>query len=639
MITAFTVRNFKAIGDEPVRIELKPITLLFGANSAGKSSILHALHYAYEIFINKNLNANKTSLGGNSLDLGGFSRFIYDNDLDKSIVLRFELDFSWSAIQVYAADLISDIEDIKNEIPSFENKYDLAEQYNDIFHVPNLLYKATSAYVEVEITWSHIQKSPYVRRYETGINNVRIATIVAKKDEKKIAVSYFNMGHPVFSDLWIKHGINLDCLVMSCVENYYYIIKSMDSEENDVDYDYEFNTEESRQQVYKRLGRIPAWTNIPFSGNENLNLILRNQDDALPRFFRPLSFGDIWRNPPQSMDTPGDIEINDYLTPVLPYALRNLLNCILIEPGRRVAEWLESLCYLGPLRETPPRHFTSNPKVELGRWATGLAAWDVLYQLGQKRVIEPPEPVVDKVNQQLIIINDWLASKHRLNTGYRILIEYYREIPSTHPLLVPLNKGQSLSNNHELIDTLINLPEKMRFWLQDARGFKFTPHEIGIGISQVLPVVVAAVSSNSPLVAIEQPELHIHPAVQVELGDLFINQSKNNTKAYFLYDRPHPPPRIFLIETHSEHLLLRILRRIRETAEGQAPEKAKLLPNEVAVYYVESENGITQANRIGLDENGRFTDRWPKGFFPERMQEMLSSDIRDRVESKRCEKK
>lgn len=62
-------------------------------------------------------------------------------------------------------------------------------------------------------------------------------------------------------------------------------------------------------------------------------------------------------------------------------------------------------------------------------------------------------------------------------------------------------------------------------------------------------------------------------------------------------------------------MLLRILRRIRETAEGQAPEKAKLLPNEVAVYYVESENGITQANRIGLDKNGRFTDRWPRGIF------------------------
>ena len=137
----------------------------------------------------------------------------------------------------------------------------------------------------------------------------------------------------------------------------------------------------------------------------------------------------------------------------------------------------------------------------------------------------------------------------------------------------------------------------------------------------MLPVVVAAVGVYNPLVVIEQPELHIHPAMQVQLGDLFITQSGDN--------------KFFLIETHSEHLLLRILRRIRETTEEQASDEVKILPNQVAIYYVESENGNTQVNRIGLDENGRFTDRWPKGFFAERMQEMLPSEIRERVEAKR----
>ena len=49
MITAITIENFKGIS-EPVRLELRPITLLFGQNSAGKSSLLHALIYAREIF-------------------------------------------------------------------------------------------------------------------------------------------------------------------------------------------------------------------------------------------------------------------------------------------------------------------------------------------------------------------------------------------------------------------------------------------------------------------------------------------------------------------------------------------------------------------------------------------------------------
>ena len=174
----------------------------------------------------------------------------------------------------------------------------------------------------------------------------------------------------------------------------------------------------------------------------------------------------------------------------------------------------------------------------------------------------------------------------------------------------------------ELANEILSLPEKIRIWLHDeSRDINLAPQEIGTGISQVLPVVVVASVRWTPLVAIEQPELHIHPALQVQLGDLFITQSSDS--------------KFFLIETHSEHLLLRILRRIRETAEGKASKEFKLLPNQVAVYYVESENGITQANRIGLDKNGRFTDRWPKGFFAERMQEMLPSDIREHIEAKR----
>ena len=121
MITAFTVKNFKAIGDEPVRIELKPITLLFGANSAGKSSILHALHYAYEFFNNRNFNAKNSVLGGDKLDLGGFDRFVHVNDLSRSIVMRVEFSTNY------------DINDIPNSLflessgfkPFIKNSHDI----------------------------------------------------------------------------------------------------------------------------------------------------------------------------------------------------------------------------------------------------------------------------------------------------------------------------------------------------------------------------------------------------------------------------------------------------------------------------------------------------------------------------------
>ncbi|MFZ1642477.1 MAG: DUF3696 domain-containing protein [Candidatus Contendobacter sp.] len=632
MITAFTVKNFKAIGDDPVRIELKPITLLFGANSAGKSSILHALHYAYEVFNNHNLNVEKITMGeNNSLDLGGFRRFVHGNDINRSVVLKFELDFAFNS---------NDLKDSSDRLPSVANPL-------------KLLSNATTAYVEVEISWSYVACLPYVSRYETGINSERIAAIHAVDDGKEgnqVTINHFNMAHRIFSDFWIDYGSTLDCLVEKYVDPRSYIRKSVNQEQEKAQED-ECKTPENRRQLFDRFGRVPASAFVLSSNTDNFNIRLYSQGDALPYNWKYIAFDDVWR------DT---IIINNILehdieAELLSSNLRDLLNLILVVPGKHVAEFLEKMCYLGPLREIPSRNYDGNNSdfqskhIQSRRWATGLGAWDTLYSIGQiqfyelyKSVPSPDDnwriqrdnygghgmpPSTDVFDQPikylekndgidtLNIINDWLD--RRLNTGYRLFIKRYRELPTN--IFTALSESESLEGVYELINDIRHLQEKIRIWLEDSRGLELTPHEIGIGISQVLPVVVAAVGVDARLVAIEQPELHVHPAVQVQLGDLFITQSSKH--------------KFFIIETHSEHLLLRLLRRIRETAEWQAPEEVKILPSEVAVYYVESENGITQANRIGLDENGRFTDRWPRGFFEEREKEYFGEleDLSDKL--------
>ena len=57
------IKNFKSIGNKGQIIELSPITLLFGPNSAGKSTVLQSLIYLREILLNKNLDPDKTELG------------------------------------------------------------------------------------------------------------------------------------------------------------------------------------------------------------------------------------------------------------------------------------------------------------------------------------------------------------------------------------------------------------------------------------------------------------------------------------------------------------------------------------------------------------------------------------------------
>ena len=92
-IKAITLENFKGIG-ESVRIELKPITLLFGANSAGKSTILQALLYAQEILERTNTDPDKTIQGGDAVDLGGFRNLVHNHDGNLQISLRFDLDLT-----------------------------------------------------------------------------------------------------------------------------------------------------------------------------------------------------------------------------------------------------------------------------------------------------------------------------------------------------------------------------------------------------------------------------------------------------------------------------------------------------------------------------------------------------------------
>jgi predicted ATPase len=150
--------------------------------------------------------------------------------------------------------------------------------------------------------------------------------------------------------------------------------------------------------------------------------------------------------------------------------------------------------------------------------------------------------------------------------------------------------------------------------LVDKRTETAVSHrDVGIGVSQVLPVLVMAYGSERKLLAIEQPEIHLHPALQAELADLFIQSALGKNK------------NSFILETHSEHLILRIMRRIRDSSDNRLPSGMPAIkPEDVSVLFVEPTKSGSVVRILELDSEGEFVDSWPGGFFEEGFRERFT---------------
>ncbi|MCL3781386.1 hypothetical protein EMN47_13430 [Prolixibacteraceae bacterium JC049] len=120
--------------------------------------------------------------------------------------------------------------------------------------------------------------------------------------------------------------------------------------------------------------------------------------------------------------------------------------------------------------------------------------------------------------------------------------------------------------------------------------------DVGFGISQILPVIIQGfLSPSNSTTIIEQPEIHLHPKIQAELADLFIDIVKKSSK-----------DKKIIIETHSEYLLKRLRRRISEGV---------ISPKDVAICLFNPSNGEESAyiNEIEIEEKGFFD--WPLEFY------------------------
>ena len=593
MISSFTLGNFKAFGPAQT-IPLKPITLIFGPNSAGKSSIIHSLLFAHEALQQGKLDVHGTTLGGKSVDLGGFQQLTHRCNPDNSVTLSFSFpklsgtkSSGWELEKVVIRATLQ-MQDAM--LSTGDDTLDQLLRDTGIHMVDQTAAETVKIFEKfLADRISGKGAAPVLRRFEVEVDG-EILVQASRRGEQGMKIDRFSTSHPTSVQF-----IEAIVLASSTTQTF---------------------SEEDAEIVSEAL-------------NEMLPEIELEEYGILARSKQGLQAGRVIQSDLFAIGKENRAgNLRDHARQFLPRLINGLFDCV----SGAMQTFFQRLDYLGPLRSYPPRHLSLETIGDSSK-SEGLDAWGVVLRDAAVR---------EKINRWLS--SEFLTTKYEIGVNSLVplhlaaeaLDNEFSEIVGERESQHEEDKGNS--GNHEADERFYSpyscgqwdVPELYRrmLWqiiqrssrsavpeltLRDKRTGTFVSHrDIGIGLSQLLPVLVNAYGSEGRVLAVEQPEIHLHPALQSELADVFIESALG------------PQKNTFVLETHSEHLILRILRRIRETAADELPDSAiPICPSDVSVLYVKPGSEGSEVVEMPVNTEGDFDVPWPDGFFAERAKELF----------------
>jgi len=601
MLSGLRLGNFKAFS-ETQHVPIRPLTLIFGPNSSGKSSLIHALLLAHEAMREGKLDIHRTEIGGDSVDLGGFKQYVFKRESDRYV--EWGIEFDTSKLEGRINKIFKPAQKValsvsigmalkeafyKNFDESFLQKMegmgDL--QYSDFLEE---LQKGIEA---EQIKGSHpwidkykyrsltinefleMQKEPRITRYNIEADGVSILTMSMRKGGF-LRLDTVNNEHPVIKSL-------IEAIITSST-----------------------TTDQISSEDYDLLNAAISEF-VPKISAETLKF--------LPHGIQGVKESDFLHTISKGRRQQDLISAFNLLFP-------RLINELIKGLAEIVDEQLTRFRYLGPLRSYPPRHLAFAQYHDPNWQAGGGFAWDEVRK------------DLDLRNK----INEWLGDAEKLSTPYELVVRhlltiddlekhYSKRVDSIEGDFVNDQLGYEDEDgafiSGDLFGEIGDIPKGLKkieqyiaeigeLVLQDKRTSVVVSHrDVGIGVSQVLPVLVSAYANKEALIAIEQPEIHLHPALQAELGDVFVESVLGENK------------NTFIIETHSEHLILRILKRIRETTRGKNEKTPPITPENVALLFVDISQPGSNIKELRISDEGRLKDQCPGGFFEEDFEELF----------------
>lgn len=505
IFNTISIKNFRPLKSIK-ELNLKPITLLVGANSSGKTAVLQTILMLKQTLESRNIDAPLV-VRGKYVDLNSYRDIIFKHELNKNIEIELNIKLDENKFRGY--------EDIKNIV-----KINLSEILNSINISYAFGYDKKMGIIKnqsFEICHKNIFKAVYKGRNVLNINYLDSVISYETKNGQLFEIKNF-MYIPI-TDQYIHRTI-MEYLSNSERKHH------LETRKKEVNERIGQMTLDGKKLSARAAARLEAFNSRLEFYQSQLSMMDERTEEILGSY-------DI-----------SEMQIIDFILKLIKESMLRVQQTL-----------LERTYYIGPLRDWPQRYY----------FTSGERPRDV--GLGGEYTID-------------VIFYGFLNNKERSNK-----LSYWMK-------KMELAETIQLEQITEGIYTLLVGDPNL--------DIKITLADIGFGASQVLPIIVEGFyARENSLLLIEQPEIHLHPKLQSALCDLLIDIVKENKQV--------------IVETHSEHLILRLQRRIAENV---------ISHKDVSLLYFETSKNGTIITDIELDENGLLT-RWPKGFFEEDVEESM----------------
>jgi|GEM_PF-860239 len=561
--------NFKPFAEHIQQFDLKAITFVYGKNSIGKSSIIHLIGYINYILDKKSFDAYEIKYG-DTINLGGFRNFVNQKDLQKKLSIKIPITKDGVSCAIKMNIGIHNEDTTLLGIDYF--------MYDECFFSVDV-YKG--AYVNIN--------SRYMREWlELTMQNGGWT-----EDEIFEAIDIQNDGYMKFgetinpynvfvkeykSDIYELYALTHDSVIETAFQMTYWNKKceKMKLRVSDLKKGRPARDAKSEKPAKKdtevKTGLLELIkNNKTYKFHNYASEMIRKKQNLLSEATEMEKF-DI---DPYQIDVFGITEMRDVIQEIddmvisLKSIFLHMALTAVIDMNQLYRHRFDiGLNYIGPLRYYPKRE-------------------DMLSNLGY---VEPNDS-----ESFWHTLREDASYREEINQKFKALEIPYR---------IKLRKLYEVDEKALKKDEITFVTSELYF--EDINNHaKVHNREMGLGITQLLPIIGNCTVRESSVIAIEQPELHLHPSLQSKVADILIEScAKRNN--------------FFLVETHSEHLLLRVMKRMRQTAEGTLEdENLRLTPDDVAVLYVDNDGEKTYILELELDEDGTLLDPWPGGFFEE----------------------